>query len=105
MLLGDVILYIGDMFKREGILFMKEYFTEEQKQRGINKVMIEDDNVLIIGDFIEGEGKNFVLAGSAVIDDETYHEFQVEVELANEPEEETAEAVMSQEWDWYDYLC
>ena len=84
---------------------MKEYFTEDQKEREINKVIIEDDNVFIIGECIEGEGKSFVLTGSAVIDGETYQEFQVEFELVNEPEEETAEAVMSQEWDWYDYLC
>jgi hypothetical protein len=84
---------------------MKEYFTEDQKEREINKVIIEDDNVFIMGECIEGEGKNFVLTGSAVIDGETYQDFQVEFELVNEPEEETAEAVMSQEWDWYDYLC
>ncbi|MDD3570048.1 MAG: hypothetical protein PHY44_02980 [Lachnospiraceae bacterium] len=84
---------------------MKEYFTQEQKEREINKVMIEDDNVLLMGEYIEGEGKSYVLTGSAVIDGETYHDFQVEFELLNEPEEKTAESVMSQEWDWYDYLC
>ncbi|MEA5084027.1 MAG: hypothetical protein VB018_07695 [Lachnospiraceae bacterium] len=84
---------------------MKEYFTQDQKEREINKVMIEDDNVLIMGEYIEGEGKSYVITGSAVIDGETYHDFQVEFELLNEPEEKTAEAVMSQEWDWYDYLC
>ena len=84
---------------------MKEYFTEEQKELEINKVMIEEDNVLIMGESIEGGGKSYVLTGSAVIDGETYHDFQVEFELIKEPEEETAEAIMMQEWDWYDYLC
>jgi len=84
---------------------MKEYFTADQKEREINKVIIEDDNVLITGEYIEGEGKSFVLTGCAVVDGETYNDFHVEFELIDEPEEETAEAVMRQEWDWYDYLC
>lgn len=84
---------------------MKEYFTQEQKQSEINKLIIEEDNVLMMGEYIEGEGKNYVLTGSAVIDGETYHDFQVEFELVEAPKEETAEAVMTMEWDWYDYLC
>lgn len=84
---------------------MKEYFTEEQKNREINKIYIEEDDVLVIGEFVEGSGKTFILTGNAVIEGETYHEFEVEFELTEEPKEETAEEIMGIDWEWYDYLC
>ncbi len=84
---------------------MKEYFSLQQKERELNKVYLEEDDVLITGEFIEGEGKVFVICGSALIEGEVYKDFEVQFELMEEPEEETIEEIMNTEWQWYDFLC
>ena len=57
---------------------MRINFTEEEIKNEANKVYIEDDDVLIEGEFIEGEGRHFVITGKAVIEGETYHDFETE---------------------------
>ena len=52
-----------------------------------------------------GEGKNNIISGVATIEGERYHEFEIEFELLQEPAEQTIEAIMAEEWDWYDFLC
>lgn len=84
---------------------MKIDFTQFEIDKEINKFIIEDDDLLFIGEYIEGEGKIFVLTGSAVIEEETYHDFKIEVELKEEVLNPTCEGIMSAEWEWYDYLC
>ncbi|MBO8434859.1 MAG: hypothetical protein IAC55_06025 [Tyzzerella sp.] len=80
-------------------------FTEEQKAKGINVFEIEEDELLFEGEYIEGEGKSYVITGIATIEGERYHEFQIEFELLEEPKSESAEDIMGAEWDWYDYIC
>ena len=80
-------------------------FTEEQKAKGINVFEIEEDELLFEGEYIEGEGKSYVITGIATIEGERYHEFQIEFELLEEPKSESAEDTMGAEWDWYDYIC
>ena len=46
-----------------------------------------------------------MISGVATIEGERYHEFEIEFELLEEPAEETIEAIMAVEWDWYDFLC
>ena len=84
---------------------MKAYFTEEEKATDWTKVLIEEDDVLVEGEVLEGSGKHYILTGKATIEGEIYHDFQVEFELLEEPEAETCQAVMQVEWDWYDYVC
>lgn len=84
---------------------MKLTFTEEDIKNEINKIYIEDDDVLLETEYITGEGLEYVLTGSAVIEGEKYHDFQVQVVLLKAPKQETAKAVMEEEWDWYDFLC
>lgn len=84
---------------------MKEIFTDEQIEEGLNEVVIEEDDLVLYAETIEGEGKNYVLTGKAVIEGETYHEFQMEFQLLEEPESYTVEEIMNSDWDWYDYLC
>lgn len=84
---------------------MKEYFTQEHIDKELDKVLIEEEDVLLTCEYIEGEGKNYVLTGKALIDGEVYHDFKVEFELVEEPEDETINSIMCVEWDWYDYLC
>lgn len=84
---------------------MKLTFTEEQIKSELNKFYLEEDDLMMEGEYITGEGKNYVISGIATIEGERYHEFEIEFELLEEPAEETIEAIMAAEWDWYDFLC
>ena len=66
---------------------------------------LEEDDLMMEGEYITGEGKNYIISGVATIEGERYHEFEIEFELLEEPAEETIEAIMAVEWDWYDFLC
>ena len=69
---------------------MRINFTEEEIKNEANKVYIEDDDVLIEGEFIEGE---------------TYHDFETEFELSQEPSSMLAGDILKADWEWYDYVC
>lgn len=84
---------------------MKEYFSDEHRKNGLDIVVIEDDDVTLTCEYIEGSGKNYILTGKALIDGEIYHDFKVEFELLELPEEETISCIMDMDWDWYDFLC
>lgn len=84
---------------------MKLFFTEEQKKNELNRIYIEDDELLLEGEFVEGEGKKYVITGIATIEGERYHEFQIEFELVNVPEDSSLDSIMNIDWEWYDYLC
>lgn len=84
---------------------MKLTFTEEQIKSELNKFYLEEDDLMMEGEYITGEGKNYIISGVATIEGERYHEFEIEFELLEEPAEETIEAIMAVEWDWYDFLC
>ena len=84
---------------------MKLTFTEDQIKNELNKFYLEEDDLMMEGEYITGEGKNYVISGVATIEGERYHEFEIEFELLEEPAEETIEAIMAAEWDWYDFLC
>lgn len=82
---------------------MKLIFTEEQKE--LHKIYLEEDDLQMEGESIEGKGKQYILTGVATIEGERYHDFQIEFALLQEPAEETIEAILAEEWDWYDFLC
>lgn len=84
---------------------MKLTFTEEQIRNELNKFYLEEDDLMMEGEYITGEGKNYIISGVATIEGERYHEFEIEFELLEEPAEQTIEAIMAVEWDWYDFLC
>ena len=84
---------------------MKLTFTEEHIKNELNKFYLEEDDLMMEGEYITGEGKNYVISGVATIEGERYHEFEIEFELLEEPAEQTIEAIMAVEWDWYDFLC
>ena len=84
---------------------MKLTFTEEHIKNELNKIYLEEDDLMMEGEYITGEGKNYIISGVATIEGERYHEFEIEFELLEEPAEETIEAIMAVEWDWYDFLC
>ena len=91
--------------KQKGWEEMKLVFTEEQIAKELNKFYLEEDELLLEGEFITGEGKNYIISGVATIEGERYHEFEIAFALLNEPAEQTVEAIMAEEWDWYDFLC
>ena len=84
---------------------MKLTFTEEHIKNELNKFYLEEDDLMMEGEYITGEGKNYIISGVATIEGERYHEFEIEFELLEEPAEESIEAIMAVEWDWYDFLC
>ena len=84
---------------------MKLTFTEEHIKNELNKFYLEEDDLMMEGEYITGEGKNYIISGVATIEGERYHEFEIEFELLEDPAEETIEAIMAVEWDWYDFLC
>ena len=84
---------------------MKLTFTEEQIKNELNKFYLEEDDLMMEGEYITGEGKNYIISGVATIEGERYHEFEIEFELLEDPAEQTIEAIMAVEWDWYDFLC
>lgn len=82
---------------------MVEVFSQEQIEMGWNHIIIEEDGVEFIGEQLAGEGKEYTLTGTAIIEGETYHDFQIMFQLEQEPDAETIEAVMACDWEWYDY--
>lgn len=109
---GKKILYIlrtNDKIRTdrnlEGRGNMKYIFTEEQIKKDLHKLYLEEDDVLMEGEYVTGEGKNYVISGVATIEGERYHEFEIEFELTEEPAEDSLEAIMSMDWEWYDFLC
>ena len=84
---------------------MKTAFSEEEIKQEKNKLYLEEDDVLLEGEYLEGEGTHYVISGVATIEGERYHDFRVAFELARPPKAETAEAILTEEWEWYDFLC
>lgn len=83
---------------------MKYIFSEEQKKLEINKIEIEEDEIILEAESLEGEGKHYIITGIAEIEGERYHDFQIEFELVQEPKENSIESIMETQWEWYDYL-
>ncbi|MCJ7855110.1 hypothetical protein MUJ63_02205 [Lachnospiraceae bacterium NSJ-143] len=84
---------------------MKIYFTDDEIKNELNKVYIEDEDVLLTVEYVEGEGKEFILFGTAVIEGETYHDFETGVELFNAVSPLAASDILSAEWESYDFIC
>ena len=87
---------------------MKIYFTEEDKKEEFNKIELEGEDVILIGEYIEpveNEENTYTIVGDAVIEGELYHEFVTVFSLLDEPEEMSARAIARVEWDWFDYVC
>lgn len=84
---------------------MRLTFSKEQIAQEKNKIYLEEDDLLMEGEWIEGEGTQYVISGIATIEGERYHDFKIEFGLLQPPKEGTAEAVLAEEWDWYDFLC
>lgn len=81
---------------------MKIYFSEEDKIKELNKIQLED--MLFIGDYIEGQDVTYKIVGKAVIDNEIYHNFVVQATLKEEPGNISIKNILGVEWTSYDYI-
>lgn len=84
---------------------MRLTFTEQEIQQELNKIYLEEDDLLMEGEWLEGEGRHYIISGVATIEGERYHEFEIEFELLEDPQKQTAVGILSVDWDWYDFLC
>ena len=84
---------------------MEFTFTKEQIEGKINQIYLEDEDVLMEGELLKGEGKEYIIKGIATIEGERYHDFEIVFALLEEPKEKTVEAILEEDWDWYDFLC
>lgn len=84
---------------------MKLTFTEEQIANELHKFISKRMTFLWRANLSQEMGKNYIITGVATIEGERYHEFEIEFELTEEPAEETLEAIMQTDWEWYDFLC
>lgn len=87
---------------------MKYVFTEQDKLDEVNKIELEGEDVMLIGEYIEdveNEENTYTITGDAVIEGELYHEFVTIFGTVEPVEELTARAIAMAEWDWFDYVC
>ena len=87
---------------------MKYVFTEQDKLDEVNKIELEGEDVMLIGEYIEdveNEENTYTITGDAVIEGELYHEFVTVFGTVEPVEEPTARAIAMAEWDWFDYVC
>ena len=87
---------------------MKYVFTEQDKQDEVNKIELEGEDVMLIGEYIEdveNEENTYTITGDAVIEGELYHEFVTIFGTVEPVEKRTARTIAMAEWDWFDYVC
>ena len=64
---------------------MKWFFTQEQIQAGLPRLELPEDELVLEGQTLEGEGRQYRLTGVATIEGERYHDFSVDFCLAQDP--------------------
>ena len=87
---------------------MRYEFTKEDIEKEYNKIELEGEDVLLIGEYIEtveNEENTYTMTGDAVVEGELYHDFVTVFGLAEAPEKLTARDIAKAEWDWFDYVC
>ena len=87
---------------------MRYEFTKEDIEKEYNKIELEGEDVLLIGEYIEtveNEENTYTMTGDAVVEGELYHDFVTVFGLVEPPEELTARDIAKAEWDWFDYVC
>jgi len=89
----------------EGRGNMRYEFTDDDRKNERNRLYLEEDDVLLDGNYIEGDGKHFVLFSDAVVEGEKYHDFETEFETADGEKTDTAADILGAEWLWYDFKC
>lgn len=47
---------------------MRLTFTEQEIQQELNKIYLEEDDLLMEGEWLEGEGRHYIISGVATIE-------------------------------------
>lgn len=87
---------------------MRFDFTKEDIESEYNKIELEGEDVILIGEYIEtveNEENTYMITGDAIIEGERYHDFVTIFGLFEAPAEMSAKGIASAEWDWFDYVC
>ncbi|MBM6828531.1 hypothetical protein H9X85_02640 [Anaerotignum lactatifermentans] len=83
---------------------MEHIFTPEERAEELNKIYLEEDDLLMEADTLRGEKGHYILQGIATIEGERYHDFEIEFQLEAEPVAEDPKEVLNAAWDWYDFV-
>ena len=93
----EIFLYIyfvnGKIIIKE-VIAMRLTFTEQEIQQELNKIYLEEDDLLMEGEWLEGEWRHYIISGVATIEGERYHEFEIEFELLEDPQEQDRKSVV-----------
>lgn len=81
---------------------MRLEFTQEERDKKINEIFFEEDDVLLVTEYIEGDGTEFQAVGTAIINEERYTDFVVQIALSKAGVSTVAD-VLEAEWEWYDF--
>ena len=87
---------------------MRFDFTNEDIEKEHNKIELEGEDVILIGQYIEtveNEENTYTITGDAIIEGELYHDFVTIFGTLEAPAEMTARDIAACEWDWFDYVC
>ncbi|MFV0520371.1 MAG: hypothetical protein ACK5LY_08875 [Lachnospirales bacterium] len=77
---------------------------EDLKATEENYIKIEEDDIDFYVDTIELCEDNAIFCGSAVIEDEKYNGFTVEVTFVKFPTSKDFLDILKEEWDFYDLI-
>ncbi len=83
---------------------MKYEFTDDDLKNGINEVYFDEDELLLKGEYIEKREDFYVLVGTCIVENETYHNFEVGFNTVSPLTDITAKNLMLSEWEYYEYL-
>ncbi len=81
---------------------MRYETTIEEKEKELNKVFLEEDDMEIQINFIDKLDDIYLLNTRAIIEGEAYNNFEVEVQLVNGEEITCVSDILNFEWEWYD---
>lgn len=73
------------------------------KDEDIIVEILEDDIILYV-DKIDVDGMDAIFTGTALIDDEKYKDFEVEVTFLETANDKSFEEILELEWDSYDIV-
>lgn len=82
---------------------MKYIFEQCHIEENLNIIEIEEENLKLIGEYVEGDGRNYVIVGIAEIEGERYRDFHIEFETVEDVLDDIV-SIMSCDWEYYDFI-
>ncbi len=81
---------------------MRYETTIEEKEKELNKVFLEEDDMELQINYIDKIEDIYLLNTRAIIEGEPYNNFEVEVQLAENKDITCVSDILDIEWEWYD---